>query len=125
MKSSELILVKAILKMRTTAEGGRKTGFKSGLRPNHVFEYFEDEILRTWIGDIQFEGQELIMPGEKREVLVRFLDHEEVRKYLQVGIKWWVHEGSTCIGEAEVIEIKLPTTKPIFNLHLPIKRSGN
>lgn len=109
MNSSELILVKARLKMRTTAEGGRKTGFISGLRPNHVFEYYDDGHLRTFIGDIQFEGQELIMPGEEKEVLVRFLDHGSVRNYLQVGRKWWVHEGSRCTGEAEIIEIKLPT----------------
>lgn len=56
-----------------------------------------------------FEGQELIMPGEEEEVLVRFLDHPSVREYLQVGRKWWIHEGSICTGEAKILEIKLPT----------------
>lgn len=109
MNSSDLLLVKARLKMRTTNEGGRETGFASGLRPNHVFEYHNDGLLRTYIGDIQFEGPGLIMHGEEKEVLVRFLDHDTVRNYLQVGRKWWVHEGSRCTGEAEILEIKLPT----------------
>jgi len=111
MNNSELILVKTRLKMRTTEEGGRETGFISGLRPNHVFEYSDDGLLRTYIGDIQFEGKELIMPGEEKEVLVRFLDHQSIRKYLQVGRTWWVHEGARCTGEAEILEIKFPATK--------------
>ena len=86
MNSSDLLLVKARLKMRTTNEGGRETGFASGLRPNHVFEYHNDGLLRTYIGDIQFEGPGLIMPGEEKEVLVRFLDDDTVRNYLQVGV---------------------------------------
>ncbi|WP_264792689.1 hypothetical protein [Aureispira anguillae] len=96
--------------MRTSNDGGRKTGFLSGLRPNHVFEYYDDGFLRTYIGDIQFEGQELIMPGEEKEVLVRFLDHPSIHVYLQIGRKWWIHEGARCTGEAEILEIKLPTT---------------
>ena len=34
-----LLKVKARLKMKSTASGGRKTGFVSGYKPNHVFEY--------------------------------------------------------------------------------------
>lgn len=105
MNSSERIVVKARLKMRTTEEGGRETGFKTGLRPNHVFEYSDDGIIRTYIGDLQFEGQELIMPGEEKEVLVRFLDCPPIHRYLQVGRKWWIHEGIKCTGELEMLEI--------------------
>lgn len=76
---TDLILVKTRLKMRTTEEGGRETGFKTGLRPNHVFEYDKDGLLTTYIGDIQFEGQDLIMPGEEIEVLVRFLGDQPIK----------------------------------------------
>ncbi|WP_158655214.1 hypothetical protein [Flavivirga eckloniae] len=110
-ETPDLILVKAKLKMRSTAEGGRQTGFTSGLRPNHVFEYENKRIKGTWIGDIQFEGQELIMPGEERIVTVRFLFHTPIEQYLTIGRKWWLHEGARCTGEVEIIEIKLPTTK--------------
>lgn len=112
MTNSNLILVKARLEMRTTEEGGRETGFLSGLRPNHVFEHYDDGYLRTYIGDIQFDDQELMLPGEEKEVLVRFLDHNSIRKYLQVGRTWWTYEGGKVTGIAEILEVKLPTTRP-------------
>lgn len=102
------ILVKAKLKMKTTEEGGRQTGFKSGLRPNHVFEYETGKQLVTWVGDVQFNEEEIIMPGDERDVIVRFLFHTPIEKYLNIGRKWWLHEGTRCIGEVEILEIKLP-----------------
>jgi translation elongation factor EF-Tu-like GTPase len=61
MRTSDLIIVKAKITMKTTEEGGRQFGFKSGYRPNHVFELPDDlRNLKTYIGDIQFDGQELI-----------------------------------------------------------------
>jgi translation elongation factor EF-Tu-like GTPase len=57
--------VKAKITMKTTEEGGRQSGFISGYRPNHVFEMPENlKNLRTYIGDIQFDDQDLIEPGE-------------------------------------------------------------
>lgn len=111
MNSSELIIVKAKLNMRNTEDGGREAGFKSGLRPNHVFEYYDDGLLRTYMGDVLFKGQELILPGDEKEVIVRFLDHQSIRKYIKVSRKWWLHEGEKCTGEAEMLEIELPTTR--------------
>ncbi|WP_053969899.1 hypothetical protein [Mangrovimonas sp. ST2L15] len=105
MNHSEVIYVKAQLKMHTTQEGGRSTGFLSGLRPNHVFEYDDNGFLRTYIGDIQFDGQELIMPGESKEILVRFIDDPSLHKYLQVGRTWWIHEGAKQTGEAQILKI--------------------
>ena len=64
--STGLISITAKLKMKTTAEGGRKTGFISGYMPNHVFEYNNNgQILQTYIGDIIFDGQSTIEPGEE------------------------------------------------------------
>ena len=52
-----LLTVKAKLKLKSTEEGGRQTGFISGYRPNHVFEYKDNgQLLQTYIGDIIFEG---------------------------------------------------------------------
>jgi hypothetical protein len=98
-----LISIKAILTMRSTKEGGRKTGFISGYRPNHVFEYdAKGKLLQTYIGDIVFEGQRTIEPGEIKEVTVRFLLNQPIEKYLNKGQKWWIHEGGTIVGEAIV-----------------------
>lgn len=107
--TSALIHVKAILKMKPTEEGGRKTGFTNGYRPNHVFEYENGKMLEAYIGDIQFEGQELIMPGEEKVVTVRFHPNQKIENYLEIGQKLWIHEAAKCIGEAEILEITMPT----------------
>lgn len=102
----DIICVKALLKMKSTEAGGRKTGFISGYRPNHVFEYSDaGQLLRTYIGDIQFENQSTIEPGEEKEVTVRFLLDQPIEKYLNPGQRWWIHEGQKQIGEAKIIEI--------------------
>jgi translation elongation factor EF-Tu-like GTPase len=103
---SDLILVKAKIKMKATEEGGRKTGFVSGYRPNHVFEYENGKMINSWVGDIQFNDFDLINPGEEKIALVRFIYRQELLdKYLQIGRKWWIHEGPNQLGEAEVLEI--------------------
>lgn len=110
--TKELVHVRAKLSLKSTEEGGRQTGFISGYRPNHVFEYRNGKLLNTFIGDIRFEHQKLFMPGETHEVLVRFLFHLPIENYLTIGRKWWIHEGANVIGEAEILDIKLPVSKP-------------
>lgn len=94
--------------MKKTEDGGRKSGFSSGCRPNHVFEMPADlSKLKTYIGDIQFEGQGLFYPGETKIVTVRFLRQPEVEKYMHVGQKWFINEGATTLRFGEVLEILL------------------
>lgn len=102
---SDLLTIKARLTLKRTEDGGRKTGFISGYRPNHVFEYNEGQVLQTFIGDIKFEGQDTIEPGEQKIVTVRFLLNQPIEKYISVGRKWWIHEGQAVIGEAEILEV--------------------
>ncbi len=105
MRTDDLIVVKAKISMKTTEEGGRQFGFKSGYRPNHVFEIpdnFKD--LRTYIGDIQFNDQDLIKPGETKIVTVRFLKVPEIEKYIVVGQKWFINEALNTLGVGEILE---------------------
>ncbi|ASS49697.1 MAG: hypothetical protein A3D31_08955 [Candidatus Fluviicola riflensis] len=102
---NELLIVKATIKLLTTEAGGRKSGFISGYRPNHVFEYnTERELLMAYIGDIHFEGKSSIEPGEEREVIVRFLLSQPIEKHLSKGCLWWIHEGSRVVGQCELID---------------------
>ncbi|MBB6501101.1 hypothetical protein [Pedobacter cryoconitis] len=104
---SNLVRIKAEIKLKTAEEGGRKTGFISGYRPDHVFEHKEDgNLLQSFIGDIVFEDQSTIEPGETKLVIVRFLLNQSIEKYLYSGRKWWIHEGAHVIGEAEIIQIQ-------------------
>lgn len=105
MRTEDLIIVKAKITMKTTEEGGRQSGFKSGYRPNHVFELPDDlRNLKTYIGDIQFNDQELIKSGETKVVTVRFLKIPQVEKYIRVGQKWFINEGARTVGFGEILE---------------------
>ena len=106
MPTYDLTIVKAKITMKTTEDGGRKFGFKSGYRPNHVFELPDNlKNLKTYIGDIQFEDQELVEPGETKIVTVRFLKVPQIEKYINVGQKWFINEASKTLGFGEILEI--------------------
>jgi len=104
---TDLIIVKAKFALYSTDKGGRKTPIISGYRPNHVFEYKENsnDFVTTYIGDVNFEGQEFLSPDETIITTVRFLRHGNIEKFLQKGRIWWIHEGKNKIGEAKIIEI--------------------
>lgn len=101
------IIVKAQLKMKATHENGRTTGFISGYRPNHVFEYKTNNTFNSYMGDIHFDGQSTIEPGEEKVVTVRFLGSQPIEEYLTVGRKWWIHEAAKQLGEATILEVLL------------------
>lgn len=106
MRTDDLIIVKAKITMKTTEEGGQQSGFKSGYRPNHVFELPDNlRNLKAYIGDIQFDDQELIQPVETKIVTVRFLKMPQVEKYLSVGRKWYINEAARTVGFGEILEI--------------------
>ena len=107
--SKYLIHVKARIRFKTTAEGGRTQGVVSGYRPNHVFEYNENgELKEAFMGDIQFEGIQILELGEQYEVNVRFPLVQRIERFMDVGRKWWLHEGGRQFGEGEIIEFKIP-----------------
>ena len=103
--SPEVIQFEARLRLLTPEEGGRQTGIKSKYRSNHVFEYHNDKILRTFIGEIIFDDKKEIMPGEEAMVRVRFLLGQPIDHYFDVGRKWWIHEGAKKVGEAEILKV--------------------
>ncbi|WP_400077897.1 hypothetical protein [Winogradskyella sp. R77965] len=92
----------------STKDGGRKSPVSSGFRPNHVFEYqSNDQFQFAFVGDIQLNGDNLMMPGEIKEVTVSFLSNQPIDKYLNIGRKWNIHEGGREIGKAEILEISI------------------
>lgn len=102
--SNGLLPVKAKIKLKETDEGGRKTGIASGYRSDHVFEYGNDgKVNQAFMGDIIFENQSTIEPGEEKIVTVRFLLNQPIEKYLNKGQVWWIHEGPNLVGSAEIL----------------------
>ena len=107
-----LIHIKANIELISSENGGRKNGISSDYRPNHVFEYQTNgQFEYSFIGDIQIENNRILKPGEKGVVTVRFLTHQPIDKYLNIGRKWWIHEGARKIGEAEILGIEFPKTE--------------
>jgi hypothetical protein len=104
-RHKDVIRLKAKLKLKTTEEGGRSRGFISGYRPQHIFEIHTDQPILTFIGDIVFDDQPTIEPGEEKIVTVRFLFEQPIDQYLHIGRKWWMREGGNIIAEAEIIEL--------------------
>lgn len=104
--TNDLIIVKAKIYLKTPEEGGRRAGIKSGYRPNHAFEQPKDiRNLHAYIGDIQFDDQEFIQPGETKTVTVRFLRNPIVEQYIKVGQKWFIYEVPRLVAEGEIIEV--------------------
>lgn len=100
------IVVEAKIRLKTTAEGGRLTGIKSGYRPNHAFEQPKEiKNLHTYIGMIEFEGKEIIELGETKTVKVRFLKNPVVEEFVEVGKKWFIYEGARLVGEGEITNV--------------------
>lgn len=107
--SPSLITVKVKIKFYTKEKGGRSSGIMSGYRPNHVFEYNEDgEIKEAFLGDIQFNEQEILELGEYYQVNIRFAAFQRIERFLNKGRIWWIHEGPLKIGQAEILEIEIP-----------------
>jgi hypothetical protein len=105
MSNMDLITIKAKLRLKTTDEGGRWSGIKTGYRPNHVFEYNKNgNFITTYVGEITFD-KEWIQLGDEETVTVRFLPEQSIEKYLRVGNLWWIHEGQKLVGEAEILEV--------------------
>lgn len=99
--------VKAIVKLMRTEDGGRKTGVLSGYRPNHVFEYnASGEMMAAYMGDIRFDREDGILPGQEKVATVRFLREQPIQKYLNPGARWWIHEGAICVGVGEIVEVQ-------------------
>jgi translation elongation factor EF-Tu-like GTPase len=105
MENKDFWIVKAKLRLKPTNEGGRKGGIISGYRPNHVFEYSDGKMVSAYMGDIRFEDQEWIKPGEEKIVTVLFIPEQPIKHFLTIGRKWWIHEGSNVVAEAQIVEV--------------------
>jgi translation elongation factor EF-Tu-like GTPase len=103
--TDDLIIVKAKIYLKTHSQGGRENGILKGYRPNHVFENLNNKPLSTYIGDINFDNQKYLLPGETKIVTVRFLKIPEIEKYMHVGQRWFINEGGRNIGEGEIISL--------------------
>lgn len=101
---SQSLHVKALIALLPTEDGGRQTPIFFGYRPNHAFRFVETDLpVQFQIGEISFEGDPGIAPGERREVMIRFLDNPYLSVNFRVGTRWQLQEGAKVIGEGEIL----------------------
>lgn len=85
--------LKSELYVFTNKEGGNGEPILNGSRPEHIFN--SDDInnsKHTFIGDIQLFGKGSILPGEKKEVCVRFFSYQSIEEYLTIGNRWNIYK---------------------------------
>ena len=103
----DMIIVEAEISLLSTEDGGRKTGIRSGYRPNHFFENPDNTPSPgSYIGEIQFSDLEFLLPGERRTGIVVFLRGGKIDSYISVGREWFINEGGRRIGHGKVLAIK-------------------
>ena len=100
------IIIKARVQLLSTEDGGRHTPIVGGVpfRPNHNFG--DSENRNFYIGQINFEKDDLVNPGDERNVEIIFLNVKGLRDLLIVGVFWRIQEGPTVIATGEVLEIE-------------------
>jgi len=91
----------AILKYRSTEDGGRKTPATSGYRPGIRFPF----------GDMQTSGQQTFIntdkarPGETVEAEIKIVSVDYCENRLEEGMNFEFLEGNTVIGTGAIIKI--------------------
>ena len=88
-----------------TVDSPRRSLGNAGYRPNHQFNGCD----YTFMGFVDFSGGEC-MPGETVHAIVHCLYPEDMKKYIVLGNRWFVKEGSDIIGEAIIKKVVLVAT---------------
>ncbi|MTB50752.1 hypothetical protein [Lewinella sp. W8] len=102
-----VIRVRAKVRFLPPDEGGRSIPVYDGYRPNHVFEYDDQQnMIEAFMGVIDFNSPEHLELGQEYEVNIRFVMTRGLENHLEAGRKWWMHEGPFLVGEAELLSIE-------------------
>jgi len=102
----ELIIIKANIKFLKKEEGGRTEPIPGNFsyRPNHNFGDSNNRLF--YIGQINFDKNDLIKPGDIRIVEIIFFNVRGLNDLLHVGLSWRIQEGPVLVATGEVLEIK-------------------
>ena len=92
---------RAILKYKSTEEGGRTTPAKSGYRPAIKFDF--DEMLTS--GMQYFIDREWVYPGETVDADISILASPYFEGCLYEGLEFKFTEGSRIIGTGTITKI--------------------
>ena len=98
-----MIRVRARVHAAATAQGGRRSPFSSGYRPNHNFG--GSDMVLAYMGQVIVPGGGAICPGESGEVTVEFINAPGLAELLTIGRVWQIQEGPRPIASAQILEV--------------------
>jgi hypothetical protein len=95
--------VRASVTLLPEVERERRSDSEVHWRPNHNFGPSEGRDF--YIGQVEFEGTDVLEPGQTCTALVRFLDGPRLSGNLVPGRSWRIPVGPTLVATATVIEV--------------------
>ena len=97
-----MLVVRARIRLVDTEEGGRKTPFISGYRPNFVFNSSHNRD-----GRITLPDREQMAPGEHSDVLIQILIHSRNPYPYPPGEQdlFFIREGPVTVGEGIIQQL--------------------
>lgn len=97
----------AILKYKTTEEGGRKTAAYSGYRPDIKFPFDK----KLTCGFQTFMNQKKVFPGESVKAEIKINSPEYFKGQLFEDLEFDFREGQNIVGTGKILEILNPILK--------------
>lgn len=97
----------ALLKYKTTEEGGRTTAAASGYRPQIKFPFTDMQTS----GQQTFIDKELVYPGETVKASIKILSVHFFENSLTEGMAFEFREGRNVIGTGKLLAVLNPRLK--------------
>ncbi len=101
--NNKIVVVRANIRLLSTAEGGRAAPIRGRYRPNHNF--FAPDNRNMTVGFVDLPGGSELSPGESIDISIRFLDWPGLEGQIYPGREWRVQEGAKLVGIGTVIEV--------------------
>ena len=89
-----------------TEQGGRSTPVEPGLyswRPDHDFGRPDGSLA---IGEVDFDDNVSVMPGETREATATFISAAGLLEDIGEGFEWRIREGARHVGDGHILQIQ-------------------
>ena len=98
-----ILRVRASVHFLTPEEGRRTSSVRGLYRPIHNFGDADNREL--WFGQIPLSGNDMIEPGDSRDLIVEFPLDPRLVAELVPGRGWRIQEGPTLVANARLIEV--------------------
>jgi hypothetical protein len=77
-----------------------RSGYKSGIRPNHWIPGRD----YTFLGQVEFDDRELLKPGENCKAIIKCIVPSHDIALFVPGFAWHICEANKIMGYAKVLE---------------------